>query len=191
MRRPLAGIVLAYAVGVLLGDHFPLPLVALFPLAFVCAGACLLCRRWRPYVLVPLLVLTGWTNLASRTAVISSHDLRNLLGPTPEILTLRGTLLTAPVERTIERNGEDHQRTLVFLEVTALRRKGDWEPAFGTVAASTTGTLTGPLFRGQHVEVTGVIQPPPPPVAEGLFDYRAFLRRKGIYYQFRVERPED
>ena len=191
MRRPLTGVVLAYVGGILLGDNLPLPLAVLFPLAFVCAGACLLCRRWRPHLLVPLLVLTGWTNLVSRTAVISPHDLRNLLGPAPEILTLRGTLLTAPVERTIERNGEEHQRTLVFLEVTALRRKGDWEPAFGAVAASTPGTLTGPLFRGQPVEVTGVVQPPSPPAAEGLFDYRAFLRRKGVYHQFRVERPGD
>ena len=41
------------------------------------------------------------------------------------------------------------------------------------------------------VEVTGVLAPPPVPVAEGLFDYRAYLRRQGVYYQLKASSTND
>ena len=41
------------------------------------------------------------------------------------------------------------------------------------------------------MEVTGVISPPKGPAATGLFDYRTYLRRQGIYHQLRVESTND
>src|SRR6185312_4559811 len=37
----------------------------------------------------------------------------------------------------------------------------------------------------------GVIAPPPLPVAEGLFDYREFLKRQEIYFQLKAESTND
>ena len=51
--------------------------------------------------------------------------------------------------------------------------------------------LPGEFFAGQAVEVTGVLAPPPVPVAEGLFDYRAYLRRQGVYYQLTASSAND
>jgi competence protein ComEC len=47
------------------------------------------------------------------------------------------------------------------------------------------------LFAGQTVEVNGVIGPPKPPVAEGLFDYPAYLRNLGVYRTLRVGDPAE
>jgi len=47
------------------------------------------------------------------------------------------------------------------------------------------------IFAGRLVEVTGVLAPPPTPVAEGLFDYRAYLRRQGVHYQLTASATND
>jgi len=42
--------------------------------------------------------------------------------------------------------------------------------------------VPGPdYFAGQSVEISGVIAPPGPPLAEGLFDFQAYLATRGIY----------
>jgi competence protein ComEC len=41
------------------------------------------------------------------------------------------------------------------------------------------------------VEVNGVISFPPRAEAEGLFDYRSYLRRQGVYYQVKIESTKD
>ena len=58
-------------------------------------------------------------------------------------------------------------------------------PAAGTLAVSTRGSLTN-LFGGQTVEVTGVLGPPKGAIAEGTFDYRAYLSEQGIYYRLQA-----
>lgn len=191
MRRPLAAAVLAYLSGILLGDHLPAPLGVLLPASFGCFAACLSWERRRPQLLVPLLVLAGWTNLVTRTAVISPHDLRRLAGDEPQLVTVRGILQATPTERTATRDGKETRRTLAVIEVRGIRREEGWEPATGGVVASAPGELSGPFFQGQPVEAYGVLQPPPGRAAEGLFDYRAFLRRKGIHYQLRMDKAED
>ena len=47
------------------------------------------------------------------------------------------------------------------------------------------------FFAGQPVEISGVIAPPPPPLADGLFDYRDYLQTRGIYYQLKTSSTND
>jgi competence protein ComEC len=68
--------------------------------------------------------------------------------------------------------------------------EGPWQSAHGRIVASTTGQLTN-FFAGQVVEVEGVAAPPKPATAEGLFDYRAYLARLGIYYHLNVSSEKD
>ena len=56
---------------------------------------------------------------------------------------------------------------------------------------STSGILPDGYHEGQSVEISGVIQPPKGPLADGLFDYRKYLRRLGIYYQLQVRSTND
>src|SRR5437667_2143197 len=183
MNRPLAIVALLYVSGILLGGVLSLYLPWLFAFSLGLAGASFIWSAARIYLLVLLAVLTGWTNLATRTAVISPCDLRTLVGTNLEFVTLRGTLCDTPSQRVYEHRDRGSWRTLARIHVAAMQRDTHWHPAFGRVAVATPGLLSENFFGGQTIEVTGVIRPPKGPAAEGLFDYRTYLRRQGIHFQ--------
>ena len=191
MKRPLGVVALIYAAGLLFATMVSLPLFWLFGISLVTAGAALAFRRARSLLLAPLVFLTAWTNLACHTAVISPNDLRVLVTAPAEIAVVRGKLVATPSERIYVRNGEESSRTLARLQVTALRLHRKWHPAYGAVAVTAPGTLPKLFFAGQQVEVSGVIAPPRPPVAPGLFDYRSYLRHQGIYFQLKTDGAQD
>ncbi len=193
MNRPLILVALSYTGGILLARYVPgaPPLWWLFAVSLALAGLALGCASCRAWLLLALALFTGWTNLATRTTVLSPHDLRRLVGDQVELVALRGTLCTTPTQRVYERDEQESWRSLAQLQVSALRRNGDWEPAFGRVAASVPGVLDTNYFAGQTVEVTGVLQPPKGPAAEGLFDYRTYLRWQGIYHQLQTKGAND
>jgi hypothetical protein len=72
-----------------------------------------------------------------------------------------------------------------------LRWDDNWQPAEGEIVVTTSGTLPGNFFAGQPVEISGVIARPPPPLAEGLFNYRDYLQTCGIYYQLKTGSTND
>lgn len=187
MKRPLAMVALLYGAGVVIADIFRLPLVPLFTASLGAGLTALLWGRARPFLLGILLFLSGAANLTFRTAVLSPHDLRVVLADRADYLTMRGNLSETPYHRVYEQGGEEVWRTMAVIDVSFLRKNGgEWRPATGRVAVSTPGALPGHFFGGQTVEIIGIISPPRGPVAEGLFDYRTYLRRHGIYYQVQV-----
>src|SRR5207244_12409589 len=77
-------------------------------------------------------------------------------------------------------------------EVDASPGQGvDWRPATGRVLTQTPGVLANLYFRGERIELEGVLRRPPSSVAEGLFDYRSYLARVGIYYQCMINSTND
>ena len=197
MKRPFIAVVSCYAIGLLLAGIFRPPLVALFGIAFVILVlACraeasarrrvLVLEKLRPLLIWLLIAFVGWTNLASRTAIVSPNDLRALLGDTDAIVTVRGTLIETPHLRITERDGQQTERSVAQVQVTALRRDANWRPAAGSIIVTTPGALAGDFFAGQPVDVTGVISQPASPLAEGLFDYRDYLQTRGIFYQLKT-----
>jgi len=192
LKHPLAPVALAYVAGVFGGAFWPPALPWLFGVSFLLAGAALLSRRWQARLLWPLLAAAGWTNLVSRTAIVSPHDLRVVVGEQVELASLRGRLCATPTLRAPPADeGRPWSRSLAFVEAEAVRRQGDWQPAFGRVAVSTPGELSPAFFGGRRVEVFGVIRPPKGPAADGLFDYRAYLRWQGVYYELRAQTTND
>jgi len=191
MKRPLLIVALTYVCGVATANFFDVRLAFLFGLSLALATATLGWARTRPLLLWPLVFFAGWTNLATRTATLSQHDLRRIVGEQIEYVTVRGTLLETPTQRLYESGEKELWRSLARVRVTELRRGTNHLPAFGSVAASTPHLLDASFFKGQTVEVTGVIHPPKGPVAEGLFNYRAYLARHGIYHQLDVESTND
>ena len=202
MKRPLVAVVSCYATGLLLAEFFQPPLVALFAASFlVLVLACraeasarrrvLVLEKLRPLLIWPLLALVGWTNLASRTAIVSPNDLRALLGDTNAIVTVRGTLIETPHLRITERDDRQTERSVTQVRVSALGRNANWQPACGSIIVTTPGAAGGNFFAGQPVEISGIIGQPPPPLAEGLFDYRDYLRTRGIYYQLKTSSTND
>lgn len=191
MKRPLVAVVSYYVVGLLLAEMFHLPLGLLFAVSFLVLVPAFALKKLRPWLIWPLLALAGWTNLASRTAVVSSRDLRALLGDDTAIVTVRGTLLETPHIKIIERDGQKTERSLARVKVAGVLRGESWQTATGEIMVTTPDTLPANFFAGQPVEIAGVIARPPLPLAEGLFDYRNYLETRGIYYQLKTGSTND
>ena len=191
MKRPLLSVGLLYVAGILIGNFITVPLAILLAVSICVAGAAIVWAAARSYLLYPLILLTAWTGYMLRTAVISPHDIRTVLGAGPEIVTVRGILSETPTIRGSEVSDKNLSHTMARLDVTALRpNRGEWKPATGRLAVTTPGLLTN-LFAGQTVEISGVAAAPKFAAAEGLFDYRNYLRRLGIYYQLQTSGEPD
>ena len=107
-------------------------------------------------------------------------------------MTVRGRLSETPGHRIYVRDEEESVRSIAQVQVTHLLRHGAaWRAAYGQVLVVTPAMLPEEIFAGRVVEVTGVLALPPTPVAEGLFDYRAYLRRHGVYYQLAASATND
>jgi len=191
MKQPLTIVALIYASGVLAGQFLRLPLPWLFGGSAGLVMLALAIPSRRELWLGLLLLLTGWTNLAWRTAIISPHDLRRLIGERAELVTLYGTLAETPSQRVFVREEKETWHTLAPVEVQAICLGSNRQAAVGRVLASTPGLLATNLYAGQAVAVTGVLRPPREPVAEGLFDYRKYLAWQGIFYQLQTEGGAD
>ena len=187
MRRPLVIVALLYAAGLLLAEVVQPPLTHLILSGFAFVVLALVWSRARNWLLVPLIIVVGWANLVSRTAVVSPHDLRTLLTAEPADTAVRGKLAETPRVKMFVRDEEEKYRTLVVVEVSELRRSGEWIPAHGRMMTTTPASLEGRMYRGTEIEVRGIIAPPPGPVAPGLFDYRTYLARHGVYFQLKAD----
>ena len=191
MKRPLVLVAICYAAGLLVAALFQPPLTILFLTAFLFLLAAIFRSSARLWLLWPLLFIIGWTNLVSRTVIVSPHDLRALVAEDAVLATVRGRLLETPSLRIFQRDELESFRSIAEVEVSALNRGTNWQPATGRIMVTTPGSLPANFFLGQNVEITGVLAVPPKPIADGLFDYRTFLRRQGIYFQFRAGSTND
>jgi len=192
MKRPLVPVALLYVGGILAACVIPVPPLFLLAASLSLGSLTLAWPRGRLVGLSTLIFLTGWTNHTLHTAILSPHDLRRILGVQPEIVTLRGTLRETPTQRVYERNQGESWRTMARIDVTAVcRHRQPWQPAAGSIAVTTQGSLPTKFFAGQKVEITGVCGPPRVAVADGMFDYRAYLKQQGVYYQFQAASEQD
>ena len=191
-RSPLPAAALLYALGLVAAQYLPEPpLLWLLLVSFSVAVPALIYSPARLPLLHLLLPLVAWTNFRTHTAIVSPHDIRALFGDSIEALTVRGRLRETPVLRLSKRRAATIERSVVEVELEAILRRERWEPAFGRVVVTSPGTLDGPLFAGQPVEISGVLAPPKGPRAPGQFDYRGYLRWRGVYYQLRCETTND
>jgi competence protein ComEC len=191
MKRPLGIVAILYAGGLVLGNLFQPPLPCLLAASFALVAAALLLPRFRPALLWPLVIFTGWTNFVFHTAVISPADLRVALSGQPELVTVRGILAGTPTKRLhLTATGETFSTT-ARLKVTGLQRGlNPWQPVSGRIEA-VTSVLPDDFFAGQDIQIYGVLASPPRPIAEGLFDFRAYLQRQEIYFRLKNNHTGD
>ncbi len=191
MKRPFVAVVSFYAVGLLLAEFFKPPLAALFAIAFVILALFFAFKKVRPVFLGALLILAGWTNLIFHTAIISPNDLRRLVGDEAKIATVHGILTQTPQVKISEHNGDEAEHSLAQVRVIEIKLGEDWESASGELVVTTPGVSGTNFFNGQGVEIRGVLMRPPPPLAEGLFDDRAYLQTHGIFYELKTSSLAD
>jgi ComEC/Rec2-related protein len=175
----------------LLTGFVKLPPIALFIASFFILLSFFVLKKFRPFLLCALLALSGWTNLIFHTAIISPNDLRSLIGNETKITTVRGTLVQMPQIKLSQRGQVETEHSLAQVQFTEIQDGGDWQPAVGEVIIFTPGNLTADFFAGQPVEIKGVIDRPPLPLAEGLFDDRAYLETRGIFYELKTQSTND
>ncbi len=133
----------------------------------------------------------GWTNFAARTAANSPNDLRVRLHQESALVTVSGTLAETPRLKIVERDDLEKWHSVARVLVNELRRENDFQPAAGEILVSTPDILGANFFAGQPVEISGVIAPSAPPLAEGLFDFQNYLATRGIFYQLKTESTND
>lgn len=191
MKHPLVVVAVCYTAGLLLGKTFQPPPAVLLAVSFGVLTLIVALKNLRQYLIWTLLALAGWTNLTLHTAVVSPDDLRSIVGDANAIITVRGTLTETPHIKIAERDGEPTEHSLVRIDVSELRREENWQPAYGQIIVSTPSAMSDNFFAGQPVEISGVMIQPPVPLAEGLFDYRDYLKTRGIYYEFKTRSTND
>jgi competence protein ComEC len=191
MKRPLVAVASCYAAGLLIGEMSQPPLAVLLAVSFGVLTLIVALKTLRQYLIWPLLALAGWTNLTLHTAVISPNDLRAVIGDADAMVTVHGILAESPHIKIAERDGEPTEHSLVRVDVSELQHGENRQPTSGQTIVSTPGALPENFFAGQRVEVSGVMIRPPMPLAEGLFDYRDYLRTRGIYYELKTSSTND
>ena len=191
MKRPLLPVACLLIGGILCGEWVRPPLPLLFGMSFAVVAVALAWNRGRAWLLGLLLFLTGWTGASWHSAILSSRDLRVMLDERPRFLTLRGIIQAPPSQRIFERDQHEFWHSSALIEAEAISSNGIWQPAAGRVIAGSPGILPTNIFEGQRVEVAGIIQPPRGPLAEGLFDPRAFYRREGVFFQMQTAGGAD
>jgi competence protein ComEC len=191
MKRPLLPVACPLIGGILCAEFARPSLPLLFAASFAVVVAALAWGRGRALLLGLLLFLTGWTDAAWHSAVLSPRDLRLLLDERPRFVTLRGTIQAPPSQRIFEKDQREFWHSSALIDVQEILTNDVWQPAAGRVVAGTTGILPTNIFEGQRVEVSGTIQPPHGPYAEGMFDPRAFYRREGVFFQLQTSGTED
>ena len=191
MNRPLVSVVVAYAAGLLLAQIFQPPPAVLLGVTAAVLIVALAAAKLRPFLFWPLLGLAGWSNFICHTAVVAPNDLRTLIGNVPALATVRGELAETPRLKIIERDGQENWRNVARVRVSEFRRTEDFAPATGDILVTTPGVPGTNFFAGQRVDIAGVIARPPPPLADGLFDFQNYLATRGIYYQLKTESTND
>jgi competence protein ComEC len=191
MNRPLVSVVIAYAAGLLLAQLSQPPPAALLGVTAAVLAATLVSTKLRSLLIWPLLALAGWSNFICQTAVVSPNDLRTLLGNEPALVTVRGELAETPRLKITVRDESENWRHVARVHVSEIRRAENFIPAAGEILVTTPGVPGANFFAGQAVEISGVISRPPPPLAEGLFNFQTYLATRGIYYQLKTESTND
>ncbi len=191
MKFPALGPTLLFSAGVGAAVWWGGRLEFLVPVCVICLLFSAGWRRLRLEGFLAALFFLGWTYHLERLQPHSPFDLRREFGTNAELVTIVGEIAETPTFRLAETQGPWVGRTLVPVEVHACQRSNTWLPSIGTLMVTTPGVLPRSFFRGQRVHITGVLNRPPGPDADGLFDYRAYLLHQGIWFTLRTESPDD
>ena len=191
MNKPFGYLLSAYASGIIAAYFAPVSTGIIFLITAAIITTALIWLQARSILLLFGLFSLGMANLSWRLDVLSPCDLRTIIGEETVLATVRGELQEAPSIRITERRNESVNRTLAIICVNAVRMKSEWKPATGNLMTFTPGVLSSSYFRGQCIEITGILKRPKGPAACGLFDYRSYLKWLGVHYVLETEGEGD
>ncbi|MFO1478022.1 MAG: ComEC/Rec2 family competence protein [Verrucomicrobiota bacterium] len=185
MKRPLGPVVLCYVGGLLLGEWLQPGLILLFVTSLLLVVAACLLPQSRGVLLAAAILMSGWTRQAAYHGAVSPWDVRRSFDEEPAIVEVRGRLCGSPRRTRVEGDSPGPGATIVEMDLDEIGREAHWQPARGRVLVRSRGLLGEGFVAGSRCEVSGVLGPPPGPLAPGLFDFRGWLARREVYYQLR------
>lgn len=178
MTRPILTALVSYAAGILAGQYFDIPVI------FLCfAGALVLLlglyhgasgwQKSRLYFCLALVVLgtimVQWQDERNQGNIAFLADQRVLIigsvAAEPDV-RLNAANYTVKVEEVVERDGE-----------SAVESPG--EPVRGRILLTVTGPAPQYSY-GDRLEISGIPMVPKEPGNPGEFNYREYLKAKGI-----------
>lgn len=125
----------------------------------------------------------GWHH--HRRSDLAPVDLAWSISDSPHPVWLRGVVREAPGLRD---GGEGRVSTRFVIDVTAVRDGEAWRPATGRALTTVAGDRTD-IRAGRAIDAAGSLARVAAPLNPGEFDYRDYLRGRGIWLRLAVKDP--
>src|SRR6266705_3369727 len=180
-RQPFVGLALMAAIGIIVGELFQLPSVALTVAAIILAVCAFTLTCWPRLLMTYAVVGAGFFLLHNFvTSNTEGQQLADELGSRPRVLTAIGCVITEP------KTGPSGFATFLF-KLESIELEGRKEATHAVWQVRWKG---GAEF-GDELKFFGTAEPIPPPRNPGEFDMRSYLARRDVRRILFVRYPED
>ena len=180
-RQPFVGLVLMAAIGIIVGDVFPLPGAALIAVTIALA-VCIVIVACRPMLLATYVIVgLGFFLLHNlETSNTEGQQLADELGGRPRVVTATGSVITEPK---IAPSGF----ATFLLKLKSIEFEGGKQPTRAIWQVRWKGA---PEF-GDELKLFGIAEVIAPPRNPGEFDMRSYLARHDVRRMLFVRYSED
>jgi competence protein ComEC len=185
----MVGLALMFCAGIALREWCAMPLVVVWVslLAALAVLTFLFRQRASPGALYAVISVGGMLAHCLANSHTQPNHLLRLLGDRSQNVVARGTVAVEPVRSVLRGVRGPRERDFFSVHMTAL----DCGDGLRTASGEMVVWLDQPaedhqLRYGDVIEFRGLLQRVPAPVNPGQFDYRAYLSRRGVFYEARV-----
>src|SRR5438132_5042401 len=180
-RQPFVGLALMAVVGVITAEILPLPSATTIPTAIMLALCILTVACWPRLLATYGIVGAGFFLLHNlETSNTEGQQLADELGNRPRVLTAIGCVISEPK---IAPSGF----ATFLLKLESIELEGRKQSTHAVWQVRWKGA---PEF-GDELELSGTVEPIPPPRNPGEFDMRSYLARRDVRRTLFVRYPEN
>jgi competence protein ComEC len=194
MKRPLTGLVVMYASGIWIGSLTDWPAATLLYLVAGLLGVFLILNKTRFGVLALLAAVCAAGIFAYRqvSTISSPNDITRLIEQRDQNVFLRGVIVSDTGYRDELVDPKKAERLRFELDLKALQRDGQWQPATGRVLVFVSESRKAQVLRyGDVVAFSAVLHVPQPLLNPGSFDWRRWLDRRGVHFTVTIRQIDS
>jgi hypothetical protein len=161
MKRPLTGVAIMFAAGILadsmLSATIPAELFWWATIALLAVFVAAYRTRWSVPVLMAAVMFCGAWLHRDTTRVVPAHHLSRLIAAETDLITVRGVIDTDPQ---LVKGDTSYRRWRFILRCTELDRGNGWEPVTGNVMMSLGADreFDWPLQYGDLIEGVALVR---------------------------------